>query len=302
MAEEAAAQEPIDEGVDWGDEGGGEGGGEEPLEVPLPQGAEGAEFDASYDAATEGSTEEEYTEEEYAEPVVDSSALNVGDLVTSSEDESLGVGTIIAINADSEGTSLYEVQWADGTTANVYGDALVKKAEDAESTEETMEGLYLLGVDVLGGDMGTGGAPSAPMDYGPSMSSGTVYTDYNTILAAQKALLAKGISPGKIDGLWGNDTEAALFKFSGKHGPPDDDTLTKLGVKPGAPTVTRPSSGGGMTFLAPKPPAAPQVSGPMFWSKPLWSGSTIPRWRGAIAGGGAIALLTGLTLAVTVRR
>src|SRR2546425_47300 len=76
-------------------------------------------------------------------------------------------------------------------------------------------------------------------EYGPA-SGGTHYTDSKTIKAVQRALVARGYSVGPkgVDGKYGKDTEAALFKFSGKHGPPDEDTLAQLGVAPGGGVVT----------------------------------------------------------------
>lgn len=73
---------------------------------------------------------------------------------------------------------------------------------------------------------------------GPSMGSGTVFTDKATIRAVQQALKDRGFSPGKIDGIYGPQTEAALFKFSGHHGPPDETTLYALRVTPGSSGVS----------------------------------------------------------------
>lgn len=74
--------------------------------------------------------------------------------------------------------------------------------------------------------------PAAPDPFfGPSMSSGTVYTDAPTIRAVQKKLAALGYFHGTVDGKFGPQTESALFNFSGQHGPPDDVVLGKLGLR-----------------------------------------------------------------------
>jgi len=78
--------------------------------------------------------------------------------------------------------------------------------------------MYGRGVDALG---------DGPM-YGPSMSSGQVYTDKATITAVQKKLASIGYFNGVVDGKFGSVTEAALFNFSGQHGPPDGAVITKL--------------------------------------------------------------------------
>lgn len=74
--------------------------------------------------------------------------------------------------------------------------------------------------------------------FGPG-GAGPVYTDKATITAVQKALEKKGYFHGTVDGKFGPITEAAIFNFSGQHGPPDDAVLLKLGVKPpGAKSVS----------------------------------------------------------------
>lgn len=92
---------------------------------------------------------------------------------------------------------------------------------------------YFEGLTILGGDVGTGTVESVDLPaYGPG-GEGGVYTDKPTILAVQKSLKARGYNPGPLDGIFGTKTEAALYKFSGEHGPPSASTLAKLGVKPG---------------------------------------------------------------------
>ena len=238
--------------------------------------------------------------------------LAVGDRVTSSEKADLGEGTVQLVVDGS-----VDVQWDnDGSTTSEPLSSLQRVG--AKEDQEVMGNIYLHGVDILG-DMGSGGAPSAAMDYGPSLGPGTVYTDPSTILAAQKSLLERGINPGPVDGVFGPKTEAALFKLSGKHGPPDDATLALLGIKPGGA-----STGGGMgvivtpikewlakTFGA-QPGTAPVKPGaaastalvpaghavPGWWKTPAWRGSPVSRWQAATAVGGATAILAGLVIAV----
>jgi peptidoglycan hydrolase-like protein with peptidoglycan-binding domain len=119
--------------------------------------------------------------------------------------------------------------------------------------------MYGRGVDALG---------DGPM-YGPSMSSGQVYTDKATITAVQKKLASIGYFNGVVDGKFGPVTEAALFNFSGQHGPPDGAVITKLFdgrngpadwallkrlglVAPAAPMTFEP-----MVITLPKPGAVP---------------------------------------------
>lgn len=163
---------------------------------------------------------------------------------------------------------------------------------------------YLYGTDILG-DMGTGGAPSVDLaDFGPG-AGGTMYTDAPTIRAVQQALISKGFSVGKegADGKFGPDTEVALFKFSGQHGPPNDDVLSKLGVKPGgsspasSPSTSRAPATYAQIFaptrqagLVPSLPP-PQAN---FLTQPLWVGAPVKVWQAGLGGLASIALLTGL--------
>jgi len=79
---------------------------------------------------------------------------------------------------------------------------------------------YLHGTDILG-------------------AAGAVYTDRATVLAVQKALEKKGYFHGVVDGKYGSVTNAAILNFSGQPGPPNDELLLKLGVKPpGAKSVS----------------------------------------------------------------
>ena len=77
----------------------------------------------------------------------------------------------------------------------------------------------------LMGDVGTGAALSVDLSPEGPGGAGGLFTDHNTILAAQKALKVRGIDPGPLDGVFGTKTEAALFQFSGEHGPPSAATL-----------------------------------------------------------------------------
>jgi len=102
--------------------------------------------------------------------------------------------------------------------------------------------MYGYGVDALG---------DGPM-YGPGV--GAMYTDKATITAVQNKLASIGYFRKKVDGVFGEQTEAALFAFSGQHGPPDGATITKLfdgrngpadfallkrlGLAPSAPTIS----------------------------------------------------------------
>lgn len=88
---------------------------------------------------------------------------------------------------------------------------------------------YWAGTDILGADLPPLVPPPAPV-YGPASSPGTYYTDKTTITAVQKKLEQLGYFHGVVDGKFGPVTEAAIFNFSGQHGPPDDAVLAKLGL------------------------------------------------------------------------
>ena len=82
---------------------------------------------------------------------------------------------------------------------------------------------YLAGCDILGA--------------GASGPSGARYTDKPTVRAVQTKLRERGFFPKQytIDGVYGNDTDSAIYNFTGSygpayHGPPDDALLAKLGI------------------------------------------------------------------------
>ena len=108
---------------------------------------------------------------------------------------------------------------------------------------------YVLGVDLIAGDVGTGGAPSLPVE--------KPYVDYGPPLSAYK--------PKKKTGTQVMETLKNIF-----------------------------------TAPAPVTAAAPKAPVP-FWSQPVWAGAPLNRKQAALAGGGIVALGTGLTLAL-VRR
>lgn len=228
--------------------------------------------------------------------------LQPGDQVTSTAKPEAGTGTVQLVVEDA-----IDVQWSDGTTTSEPIDTLTRVVEG----QEVMGIIH--GIDVLAGDAGTGGAPSAPMDYGPSIGPQPVYTDRPTIMAVQKALSARGYMLGPADGIFGPQTEAVLFKFSGKHGPPDEATLAALGVTPGGGStagiagkvagsvrdaLARAFGAGPATAPAPTTRPAGLVTAPGWWSQPAWQGAPFKRWQAATAAGGAAAILTGITMAV----
>lgn len=179
-----------------------------------------------------------------------------------------------------------------------------RRVRGDESPEELAQAVI--------GDFGTGAAPSVDQgDFGPA-SGGMHYTDSATITAVQKALKSKGFDPGPIDGKFGTKTEDALFKFLGVHGPPDDVALVRLGVTPGgggqgaqapSPSTSRsaaPSGGYASIFSSPSAPSkpAPMAAMTSFWAQPLWEGSPVKRWQGAVGGAGLFALTGGLLFLV----
>jgi peptidoglycan hydrolase-like protein with peptidoglycan-binding domain len=156
---------------------------------------------------------------------------------------------------------------------------------------------YVLGTLVLGADV----VPKA----------GAVYTDYDTVLAVQKALKAKGFDPKEIDGRMGPDTAGAIRAMQAALGVPqtgviDYGVLMALGVQ--APTTSKPTSSSSSSAPAPRTsysPApfgsAPSASsyGPpgaaaSWWSQPLWDGAPIKRWQAGVGVGAGAALIFGL--------
>ena len=248
------------------------------------------------------------------EPESAEKPLQSGDTVVSIDKPDAGEGIVKLVVADAA-----DVEWKDGSVTSEPLDKL-QRAESAQKAD-VMGDHYIHGVDVLAGDAGTGGAPSAPMDYGPSIGPQPVYTDRPTILAAQKALSAKGYMLGPADGIFGPQTEAALFKFSGKHGPPDADTLKALGVAPGggstgsvispitnwlsrafdaATSPSAPAAAPSRPVNAPVAPPRPAGVAPMppgWWVQPAWQGAPFKRWQAATAAGGSLAILTGIVMA-----
>ena len=80
---------------------------------------------------------------------------------------------------------------------------------------------------------------------GAEVPAAVSYTDYDTVLAVQKALKARGYDPGKLDGLFGKNTSAAIKKMQkdlgvGQSGVCDYGVLMALKVPAPAytPTVT----------------------------------------------------------------
>jgi peptidoglycan hydrolase-like protein with peptidoglycan-binding domain len=97
---------------------------------------------------------------------------------------------------------------------------------------------YLLGCDVLGAELVGDLGPASIYDeldvalgelgFPSILGAGDVYTDKETITAVQKKLAAIGYFRKTVDGVYGPDTEAALFLFSGQHGPPNGAVIIKL--------------------------------------------------------------------------
>lgn len=84
---------------------------------------------------------------------------------------------------------------------------------------------YLIGCDVLGGET------TIP-------TAGAKYTDYATVYAVQSALKAKGFDPGKLDGVMGPRTAAAIRSMQSAAGIPqtgivDEGVIMALRVTPG---------------------------------------------------------------------
>jgi peptidoglycan hydrolase-like protein with peptidoglycan-binding domain len=201
-------------------------------------------------------------------------------------------------------------------------DVLGADVNDRIMDDETLLGLQLED-EVLGFEWPswvpfTGGAaaPAADPNYGPA-GPGASYTDAATITAVQKKLESRGYFHGVVDGKFGPVTEAAIFNFSGQHGPPDDALLTTLGIakpgsaaprsKPVAPSVSSAPSTSSDPYASflPKPAAAPgaapaSAADISFWQKPVGN-SGIKTWQATAIGIASVALLGGITV-LAVRR
>lgn len=184
-----------------------------------------------------------------------------------------------------------------GRTGGGAGDGVQSVARSAPRASGHRSNSHVLG------DAGTGGAPSVDLDdFGPG-SGGTHYTDSATIKSVQQALISKGFSVGKdgADGKFGPDTEAALYKFGGIHGPPDDAMLSRLGVSPVAAAPSRPvaSSSAPSTFSAPSifpsfAPAAPhevKAKTPDVQAAGLFG---LQWWQVGVVGVGGLAVVAGV--------
>lgn len=169
-----------------------------------------------------------------------------------------------------------------------------------------VSGTYVLGVNVI---------PKAE-----------TYTDHDTVLAVQRALKAKGYDLGStgpnhdgLDGEFGPHTSAAIKKFQSASGIPetgvvDYGVLLALGISPpsnasssvddgsaAAPLDSSSADGSGEGYAHVfTPPGAPARSAAAstpptgFWGAPLFQGSPVKRWQGAVGAGGLLALVGGL--------
>jgi len=88
-----------------------------------------------------------------------------------------------------------------------------------------------------------------------------VYTDAGTIRTVQTILQAKGYDAGAVDGVWGPNTDAGLYRWnvdrgidpSQAHGPPTDEMLASLGLThAGATKIVNIEEGSTITADAPK--------------------------------------------------
>lgn len=148
---------------------------------------------------------------------------------------------------------------------------------------------YVLGSDILGTTIPT---------------VGQTYNDKATVEAVQKALKAKGFDPGKIDGIYGPNTAAAIRKMQKALGAEETGTIdygvmmvlrinapqtTQVAVsEPGASPAPAPAPG-----TSPSP--SPQAKTPSMWTKKVVGPVTV--WQI-----GAAALAAGVAGIVMLRK
>jgi len=146
--------------------------------------------------------------------------------------------------------------------------------------------------------------------------AGVMYNDDSTtVRAVQTALKAKGFDPGKIDGIYGPKTAAAIRSMQTAAGQTptgdvDYSVLMALGVmapQGGQPSVSAPSMA--TSFLSsvfpssmPAMPSAATSTAPSapdnFWTRPVWSGAPIKGWQAVFGGVASLALAFGIISAV----
>ena len=146
-------------------------------------------------------------------------------------------------------------------------------------------------------------------EFGPG-TGGTHYTDKKTITEVQQKLEQLGYFHGVVDGKYGPVTEAAIFNFSGVHGPPDDAVLAKIrsaaAVKSAVTssnkivdTAARGSSAGSYSSLI-KPGGAQPQAELSFWQRPVGS-SGLKTWQVATISVAGAGILAGIIAAVVKR-
>ncbi len=150
------------------------------------------------------------------------------------------------------------------------------------------------------------------------------YVDEATVKAVQQALIAKGYGLA-VDGIFNDATAAAVGQFQAAEGMQetgviDDDVLAALGVQIPAPPS---AASEGDLFSAivgelegrkivgtavkvpikvvPKSPAVPASSLKEWLKKPMWTGSKVLIWHGAVGAGVAVTL-SGIAIAVLRRK
>ncbi|HVO22492.1 MAG TPA: peptidoglycan-binding domain-containing protein [Candidatus Margulisiibacteriota bacterium] len=167
------------------------------------------------------------------------------------------------------------------------------------AVEGDMARHYVHGIDILGADV----IPAA----------GQTYNDHATVLAVQTALKNKGYDPKGLDGVFGPNTSKAIKAMQSDAGIPqtgviDSGVLMALGVSAPSSSIVSSSSGSGSAGAyarlapyaagAPVPPGGTPGAPVGFWAQPLYQGSPLKRWQGALGLGGLALLGTGIALAV----
>ncbi len=166
-----------------------------------------------------------------------------------------------------------------------------------------MRNRYVLGSDVLGGEI------TIP-------SAGITYTDRGTVTAVQQALAARGFDPGKVDGVFGPKTAAAIKRMQAAadldtSGVIDYGVLMALKVD-AARTATQAATASASAALsapasapsflsrltAPVPPPAPGQPEPGFLMRPLWPGAPVRVWQAGFGTVAGLALAFGIVSAV----
>jgi peptidoglycan hydrolase-like protein with peptidoglycan-binding domain len=93
------------------------------------------------------------------------------------------------------------------------------------------------------GTMGQATEGANPTSDGQSKTLSPEKLDKSVVMQVQKALDSKGFGPGRVDGVWGPETVAAIKEFQQKNdlkpdGKLDRQTVAALGLSKEEPTTT----------------------------------------------------------------